>query len=35
MMNGRDLYAPANILGHRDIQMTERYTKLGKETHCE
>jgi len=31
MMNGGDLYALANILGHRNIKMTERYAKLGKE----
>jgi integrase len=30
MMNGGDLYALANILGHRNIKMTERYAKLGK-----
>jgi len=30
MMNDGDLYALANILGHRNIKMTERYAKLGK-----
>jgi integrase len=30
-MKGGDLYALANILGHRNIKMTERYAKLGRE----
>ena len=30
MMNGGDLYELAKILGHSNIRMTERYTKLGK-----
>jgi integrase len=30
MMNGGDLYELAKILGHANIKMTERYTKLGK-----
>ena len=29
MMNGGDLYELANILGHSNIKMTERYAKLG------
>jgi integrase len=29
MMNGGDLYELAKILGHANIKMTERYTKLG------
>jgi len=28
-MNGGDLYEPAKILGHSNIEMTERYAKLG------
>lgn len=30
MMNGGDLYELANILGHSNIKMTERYAKLAK-----
>jgi len=30
MMNGGDLYELAQILGHANIKMTERYAKLGK-----
>ena len=30
MMNGGDLYELAKILGHANIKMTERYTKLGQ-----
>jgi integrase len=31
MMNGGDLYELAKILGHSNIQMTERYAKLGRQ----
>ena len=31
MMNGGDLYELAKILGHSNIKMTERYTKLARE----
>jgi integrase len=30
MMNGGDLYELAKILGHANIKMTERYSKLSK-----
>ena len=30
MMHGGDLYELAKILGHKNIKMTERYAKLGK-----
>jgi site-specific recombinase XerC len=30
MMNGGDLYELAEILGHSNIKMTERYAKLGR-----
>ena len=30
MMNGGDLYELAKILGHSNINMTERYAKLAK-----
>jgi integrase len=30
MMNSGDLYELANILGHSNIKMTERYAKLGR-----
>jgi integrase len=31
MMNGGDLYELAKILGHKNIKMTERYAKLGRQ----
>ncbi len=30
MMNGGDLYEFAELLGHSNIKMTERYAKLGR-----
>jgi len=30
MMNGVDLYELAKIMGHANINMTERYAKLGR-----
>jgi integrase len=31
MIHGGDLYELAKILGHSNIQMTERYAKLGRQ----
>jgi integrase len=31
MMKGGDLYELAKILGHANIEMTERYAKLGRQ----
>jgi site-specific recombinase XerD len=31
MMNGGDLCELAKILGHKNIKMTERYAKLGRQ----